>query len=95
MAKRVLIATCVMVTCASLALVGVFWLRATRAEQAIAQALMHAEDQRRRAEESLAEAQRRMAESLAQTQSTNLDMLTYLRSMSKAHNRPRLQTGFP
>ena len=76
-------------------LVGVFWLRATRAEQAIAQALMHAEDQRRRAEESLAEAQRRMAESLAQTQSTNLDMLTYLRSMSKGAQSPPTPDRIP
>ncbi len=38
MAKRVLIATCVMMTCASLSLAAVFWMRSNRAAQELARA---------------------------------------------------------
>ncbi len=84
MAKRVLLATCVMVTCASLALVGVFWMQSTRVAQELAVALRRAETQRSMAEQLAAEANQRLAETLAQNQSTNAEILKQMQSMKTA-----------
>ncbi len=89
MAKRVLIATCVMLTCASLSLAAVFWLRSNRAEAAMARALALAEAERRMAEDALAESNRRLTDSLAQNQLASAEMLKQLKSVSDAVRNPR------
>jgi len=95
MAKRVLIATCVMVTCASLSLAGVFWLRSNRAAQELARALAMAEDHRRLAEQAAAEANRMLADTFAQNQSANTEIVKQLQAMRKETQSPPTPDWIP
>jgi hypothetical protein len=84
MAKRFVIATCIMVTCASLAVAGVLWLQSARAAQELARALAAAEANRRAAEAALAESNQRMADALARNQTANAEMLKQMDSIVKS-----------
>jgi hypothetical protein len=95
MAKRVLLATCVMVTGASLALVGVFWMQSTRVAQELAVALRNAETQRMMAEQAAAEANLRLAETLARNQSTNSEILKQLQSLKTTTQSPSTPDWIP
>jgi hypothetical protein len=73
MAQRLVIATCLLVTAASLLLAGIFWVQSNRAAHETSVALRYAEEHRWRAEQALAESNRRLAEASARNQTTSVD----------------------
>jgi hypothetical protein len=88
MAQRVLNATCLIGTLASLALVGLVWHQSNQAANAAALATQ-------RLAEAQATNQAKTIELLTQSQSTTLEMLKQLQSMSRAAQLPRAPDWIP
>jgi len=88
MIQRVLIASCLIVTLASLSLLGLVWHQSNQAVNAAA-------DATRRLAQAQAANQARTIELLTRTQSTSVEMLKQLQTMAQAARSPRAPDWIP